>query len=271
MMIESIEQIPFHEIAYENVSSSRQVVVVSLPVVRARVDELPSGLDAIVVASDLQGLSLNSGDKDDRRLLGELLAEELAVLSELGELPPHDRIGVILAGDLFARLDRRGGYGDVRDVWRAFSSRFRWVAGVAGNHDIFSKMPSEPEFKAFVAEAGIYFLDGTVVSLDGLTLGGVSGIIGNPRKPFRRDEPSFVRAIKNVLAEKPSILVMHQNLDAVPNEKDIASHILEITHGYVSDFLVICGHRASDKPLLIYSNKLQVLNVNARAIILSQK
>lgn len=267
MMIESIEQAPFHEIAYENVSSSKQVVVVSLPVVRARVDELPSGVDAIVVASDLQGLSLNSGIEDGRKLLGEVLAEELVVLSGLGKLPPRDRIGVVLAGDLFARLDRRGGHGDVRDVWRAFSSNFRWVAGVAGNHDLFSEMPSEPEFKAFVAEPSIHFLDERVVSLDGLMLGGVSGIIGNPRKPFRRDEASFVRAIRNVLNENPDVFVMHQDLDAVALEKDLETHISESIRSSAPG-LVIHGHRASDEPLRVLPNGLQVLNVNARVVLL---
>jgi len=270
MQIESIEKKPFHEIAYENVNSNRQVVVVSLPVVRARVDDLPSALDAIVVASDLQGLTLVSGAEDERRLLGELLAEELAVLSELGELPPLDRTGVVLAGDLFARLDRRGGHGDVRHVWRAFSSRFRWVTGVAGNHDLFSEMPSEPEFRAFVAEPGIHFLDETVASLDGLTIGGVSGVIGNPRKPFRRDESSFVQAIQNVLTKKPDVLVMHQDTEALALGKDMATHITTSARNSLPD-LIICGHKANVGPLLVHSNGLEVLNVNARAVVLCRE
>ena len=37
---------------------------------------------------------------------------------------------------------KRGGFGDVREVWAAFSKHARWVAGVAGNHDDVSGVRS---------------------------------------------------------------------------------------------------------------------------------
>lgn len=106
-----------------------------------------------------------------------MLADGLEVLSELGEVPPLDRVGVILAGDLFARpgLDRRGGSGDVRAVWLALARRCRWVAGVAGNHDLFGPKPSVPDFQVFCQSPGVHFLDGDVAELEGLRIGGLSG------------------------------------------------------------------------------------------------
>ena len=89
----------------------------TLEVFSAKVDLLPSPIDALVVASDLQGRETELSSEDGpRRLLGEVVAEDLAVLSELGKLPSIDRMGVILCGDLFSRpaLDRRGGSGDCR-------------------------------------------------------------------------------------------------------------------------------------------------------------
>jgi hypothetical protein len=35
---------------------------------------------------------------------------------------------------------------DVRSVWRAFAADFRWVAGVAGTHDLFGKPPEREQF-----------------------------------------------------------------------------------------------------------------------------
>jgi hypothetical protein len=75
------------------------------------------------VVSDLQGIARGE-------LLGIAVAAELAPLTS-------EHTGVIIAGDMFsvAAADKRGGFGDVAPVWHAFADRFRWVAGVSGNHD----------------------------------------------------------------------------------------------------------------------------------------
>jgi Icc protein len=102
---------------------------------RGRVDGLPDGLEAVVLASDLQGRALadpHASEDVPLRLLGEAVADELHTLAELEEIPPPERMGVALAGDLYAAPDarKRGATGDVRSVWRAFARRgFRWVVG----------------------------------------------------------------------------------------------------------------------------------------------
>lgn len=117
---------------------------------------LPAGIEAVVATSDLQGREGPGTEPKNSRLLGQAVAEEIELLSSLRELPPLANTGVILAGDLYARegLDRRGGSGDAREVWRGFAERCRWVSGVAGNHDLFGNTPSVPDFKAFLKSDG---------------------------------------------------------------------------------------------------------------------
>ena len=66
-------------------------------------------------------------------MLGEVLAEDLRGLEEAELIPPRQRIGVLLAGDLYSAPagDKRGATGDVRPVWSAFARETLWVAGVA--------------------------------------------------------------------------------------------------------------------------------------------
>jgi|SRR3989339_1645547 len=67
---------------------------------------LPDGLDALVCASDLQRREALGG-----KPLGDILAEELEMLCVCDLLLPASRTGVLLCGDLYARieLDRLGG------------------------------------------------------------------------------------------------------------------------------------------------------------------
>ncbi len=100
-------------------------------------------------------------------------------------MPSLDRTGVLVAGDMYTvpGADKRGGTGDVRSVWYAFADRFRWVAGVAGNHDLFG---TPKQLAALTLERTAHVLDGSVVELDGLSVGGVSYVSGRRRKPGYR-------------------------------------------------------------------------------------
>ena len=111
----------------------------ALPILSGTVDALPDDLSALLIASDLQGVAPSADHGGALALLGEVLAQELRQLEDLDLIPPSRQIGVILAGDLFSAPagDKRGATGDVRSVWSAFAREARWVAGVAGNHDLF--------------------------------------------------------------------------------------------------------------------------------------
>lgn len=268
MRLQAIEAAPFHGIAYEVVTSGHGVAPATLPITKAIVDTLPPSLAAILATSDLQGREPGAAN-GRRRLLGEMVAEEMAILGELGVVPPATSTGVLLAGDLFSRplLDRRGGSGDVRPVWEAFGSRFRWVAGVAGNHDIFGEKPSVPDFKAFIEDERFHFLDGTLLEVEGLRLAGISGILGNPRKPFRREESAYLELLDKLLVLKPDLLLLHNGPD-VPAEGLRGQGCIRETLEAADPLLVICGHAHWDTPLAELSNGTQVLNVDARCVLI---
>src|SRR4051812_12692028 len=189
LQIVGIDDAQIREIHYLNASSRGSTDVERLPVERgALAAPLAAELDALIVCSDLQGVVPGPGGRSE--LLGVQVATVLEELAVDAAIPPAARTGVILAGDLYSvpAANKRGGYGDVADVWAAFAERFAWVAGVAGNHDDVSG----------VARLGarVHLLDGDLAEPDGLRIGGVGGIIGNPRKPGRRSEDQQLRTIE---------------------------------------------------------------------------
>jgi Icc protein len=237
-----------------------------LPVLSGSVNELPAPLEALVVASDLQGRELPHEGRP--RLLGTALAEELEARSLCGDLPPLDRVGVVLAGDLFAvpGADRRGGYGDVREVWRAFDARARWVVGVGGNHDGFGP-PGLAGVERFANRGVGHLLDGRRATLDGLAVGGVSGIVGNPRKPMRRRLDDFLERIRGLLKHELDLLVLHEGPPLPGGARRGHPEIAELLHDAPRDLLVVCGHTHSHDPLVRVGGR-QVLNVDGRVVVL---
>lgn len=251
---------PLHTMDYRSAApGGRGSVQMSLPVFEAVATGLPEALDALVATSDLQGIAITPAGP---LLLGEALAEELLVLCESGLLPRAARVGVLLAGDLFSspRADTRGASGDVRVVWRAFANRFRWVAGVAGNHDLFGSLDEQRALKARV-----HLLDMNQVSLDGLVVGGVSGIIGKPGKPNRKVEREFCRGIE-VAARGSDALVLHEP-PVGPAPDQIGK--LEVRDALLKSEarFVVCGH-AHWHTMLAELGEVQVLNVDGRVVVL---
>ncbi|MEZ6187846.1 MAG: metallophosphoesterase [Planctomycetota bacterium] len=251
---------PLSELSYLNAAGRGRVERVRLPLTTLRVEALPPGVEAILVASDLQGRALPDGAE----LLGLALARHCLELSSCGVLPDPERVGVILAGDLYAELGKRGGLGDVRGVWEAFAP-FRWVTGVAGNHDAFSEDPRDRAGIGRFRRRGHRVLDGDQVQLDGLVLGGVSGIVGNPRKPNRRSLDAFAEELELASLDAHA-LVLHEGpeVDGRTGNPDLTA--LVRAH---APPLVICGHRHWPSPLAELPCGRQVLNVDARAVVLT--
>ena len=272
MRITAIDKHPFHTLRYRNVAPGQGVAVEELPFLRATVDGMPPDIDAIIATADLQGRGLQDQEDGPPLLLGELLSGELEVLSERGDLPLLHRVGVLLGGDLFCRpgLDRRGGSGDVRLVWEALADRCRWVAGVGGNHDVFGPGWSILHLKAFKKQDRIAFLDDSEVMLDGLVIAGLSGTIGNPRRPFRRLEADFCACVKRLAAGGPDIFVMHDGPDVSGTELRGLPSVRE-TLECSRPTLVVRGHKQWSTPLATLANGTQVLNVDSRVVILAGK
>jgi Icc-related predicted phosphoesterase len=229
----------------------------------ATVDRLPADCDALFACSDLQG---RVGSSQGYRLMGEVVAEELASLCGAGAR----RIGVMLCGDLYVRpkLDRRAGVGDVRPVWRAFARRFRWVVGVAGNHDAFGNDPTE--VARFQTEPGIHLLDSRTVELGGLRIAGLGGIIGNPLKPQCRRKKDYVGALERLLGEEPDLVLLHQGPD-IPGEGLAGHRAIRRAIRRTSKPLVVCGHSHWKTPLASIGRGPQVLNLEARGLLLVRR
>lgn len=258
LQVVSIDDALIREVHYLNASSRDGSEVERLPVSRGHLAApLGAELDALIVCSDLQGIV--PGPQGRSELLGTQVAAVLEELAIDGAIPPAARTGVILAGDLYSvpAANKRGGYGDVADVWVAFVERFAWVAGVAGNHDDVSA----------VARLGarVYLLDGQLAELDGLRIGGVGGIIGNPRKPGRRSETDQLRAIDQAIGHDLDILILHEGPrggDRQPGNPAIRGVVEANAVG-----LTVCGHDHWEAPLAQHAHG-QILNVDARVVVL---
>lgn len=256
--IEGFGEEPIGEVRYLNASPRGGTVVARLPIVRAKVERLADELDAIIACSDLQGIV--RGRDGEAELLGVEVAAVLEELAFDGGLPPAARTGVILAGDLYSvpEANKRGGFGGVADVWRAFAGCFAWVAGVAGNHDDVDG----------VAEIGenVHLLDGDVAKVDGLRIGGVGGIISAKQKPGRRPEAAQLAQIDRVIDAGIDILVLHEG----PNGDDAQrgnSTIRDVIEAGGVGFTV-CGHDHWAHPLAAHEHG-QILNVDTRVVVMT--
>ena len=246
-----------------------------VPVLSAAVDTLPDGLDALLVTSDLQFIDTDTAPVDERRLFGEVVARELGTMADLGLLPDPSRTGVLLAGDLYAHraLTSRGGIGDVSVVWRAFDDAFAWVAGVAGNHDDFLGQTSRPRSMTLGSPR---LLDGDVATFDGLTVGGVCGVIGENSKPWRRAEADVVGAITDVLDASPDVLILHESPQPPSKthrgrgKPSLTRAILDHASGDHPP-LVISGHVGWADPLDGVEGGPQFLNVEERVVLLTRE
>jgi Icc protein len=236
---------------------------VQLSVERLAVDTLPAGCAALVAAGDLQGVA-PSPLGGEPVLLGLALADYLSVWAEAGLLPPPDRVGILLTGDLYSApgADRRGASGAVLDVWLAFAAAgCPMVFGIAGNHDEVTA--------AQVAELGpeVALLDGDRRGFGGRTVAGVSGIVGDPERAWRRTEKDFLKVVERVATPAPDALLLHEGpVGTRPGQlgRESVRKLLERR----APALTLCGHVHWDEPVAALGDG-HVVNVDARVIVLA--
>lgn len=267
MRIQSVSSQVTHVIPYLQAGTNDITEKAQLPIMRGVVEELPPSLEAIVCAGDLQGVDINAQPGQEPKLLGEVLADELLILLELLSIAPS-RTGIVLTGDFYSapQADKRGASGDVRRVWNAFRQRFRWVAGVLGNHDQFGA--TADELRDFTQQPNLYHLEGNSHVVDGLTLAGIGGIIGKPTKPLRHTPDKYLLLLAQLRQANPDLMILHPS-PAVAEQHCIGSEELGAVYEKQAYPLTVCGHVAWPMPLVELKNKNQILNVDAKAFILT--
>lgn len=240
-----------HEIAYRSSGSTTpRDLKLQILSVRYRCDRGPA--PTFLATADLQGRETGRSN----RLLGELVAEEIIALQQLGGLPNLDLC--VLCGDFFDYADLRklGGTGDVTEALNALSRTASETFAVLGNHDQIDLKKLRPE---------ITILDGDVVTSNSFAIGGVSGIIGNPERNNRKSESEFLSTVDKCSTSRTDLLLLHQG----PRGRTDADLGLDSINNRLrrrSDLLVIFGHCHWHEPFHIEGQNL-FCNVDSRVVV----
>ncbi|GIO87822.1 hypothetical protein J25TS5_47540 [Paenibacillus faecis] len=258
---EPIERLPYTAAA----PGSQGVSYEYLPVYLGEMLGLPDEADALIVASDLQGVA-GHGPLGTRspRLVGEELPELLALLLEgcLSQFRP-ERAVVLLCGDLYADPGQRGSSGDPLPVWEAFRREFGTVLGVAGNHDLLT---AEGRARLEALPGVDYYAESKTAQHRGLVVGGLGGVTGRAGKPNRMPEADFVSALKTLVRRGPDVLLLHQGPDVptlgLPGHSGIRRELEA-----APPLLVCCGHVHWARPLAELGNGTQVINTDGRELV----
>jgi hypothetical protein len=262
MRISGIDGAPFHLLSYA-LSPSANAARCELPFFRAFVDGLPDPLDAILAAADLQGVA----DADGKTIgLGEAVAREIQRLQETGRLPARDRTAAILAGDLHARA----GEDDVRPTWLAIKHACRWVAGVAGNHDRFGPVASPATARDAFDDRDAHLLDGSTVTVNGIRIGGLGGIVGGTDGPWHRRETDYNAALLSLVEHHCDILVLHDGPNVAGTDLPGWPSVRRVLEAG-APVLLIRGHDYWPDPVAELANGTQVLNVEGRVVVLQRR
>jgi len=260
-----IETYPYIEVGTgKSVDGQPIILHKHLPIYLGEFEKADTSIDFLIICSDLQGMVEEAGQYS---LLGEALPEFLKLLIDL-ELneTKQSNIGVLLCGDLYTSLDKRGASGDVRKVWLEFSKYFKWVAGVAGNHDRFGNAADLAEFKVTPT---IFLLHKEIQVIDNIKIGGISGIIGRADKIHRVDEKEYLSTIKKLSKKELDFLLLHETPD-FPAMKLIGNAKIRETIEQSTPTHICCGHCHWEQTLITLANQSKLLNVDAKVVILKK-
>lgn len=266
LKIVSIAEEPLEQIPYVSAAAGGQGISYEwLPVYWGEILGLPQEVDALIVASDLQGMAIHSVTGEyGGSLLGEELPGSLELLLQI-HMPDIDRdkVLVCLCGDLYGDPVKRGSSGDPLPVWMAFRKEFGTVLGVNGNHDVLSR-----EGQAELAsQTGIHlFSEPDIMRLKGLHIAGLGGVTGRGDRPNRKPEGEYLEALRNLLHRGPDVLLLHQGPEVPEDRLPGHSGIREQLEAGPR-LLLFCGHVHWDQPLAELDNGTQILNTDGRVLL----
>lgn len=256
---EPIERISFLTIPQNSIEPSEY----SLPIYKGKIEGLPENINAIVVTSDLQGVVIQN---DENVLLGEILAENLKLIFDI-YFPEIDRKETIvfLCGDLYTDLIKRGQSGNPTKVWEKFASVFGQTIGIGGNHDKFDNVEDINKIQ------NAKLLINEIFEIEGLRIGGLSGIIGRADKNFRLQETDYLKALSNLLSKKPNILLTHLSPQISDEDLQGDENITKILEKGNKTTL-FCGHSHWEyNKAFDMKNETQILNADTKVFILTKK
>jgi len=261
---EPIDTYPYLEVGSGQLDEQGNPIIYHkiLPIYLGEFENDKTDLEYLIICSDLQGISEERGEQ---KLLGETLPEYLKLLLEVEyDISKKSKIGVLLTGDFYTNLEKRGSSGDVRNVWKAFNEQFDWVIGVAGNHDRFGTEEEENDFKN---QEHIYLLHKNIQEIDGLKIGGISGIIGRGDKTNRVDENEYLDTLKKLLKKDLDFILLHETPD-FPKLNFIGNSKIREVIENGSESKIICGHCYWEKTIVKFENQSTILNVDSKVVIL---
>jgi Icc-related predicted phosphoesterase len=133
------------------------------------------------------------------------------------------------------------------------------VFGVAGNHDEVTA--------AQVAELGpdVALLDGSRRDFGGVTVGGISGIVGDPGRALRRTEKDFVTLAGKVTTPPPDVLLLHEGPTG-NRPGQLGRAMLRSTLERRAPALTLCGHVHWAEPVAVLGDG-HIVNVDARVVV----
>lgn len=257
-----IESFPYLEVGGKTDSHTgkNEILHRSLPVQYGEAEIRGADIDFLIITSDLQGIAEENGKQF---LLGEKLPSFLKTLLEI-EFPETQKVGVLLCGDLYTSLEKRGTSGDVRTVWQEFNNHFSWVVGVAGNHDSFGNLQDQIDFDSL---ENTHLLHMNSVRIGGLKIGGISGIIGRSDKPNRTAERDYLSGLNKLLKGDLDLVLIHETPDN-PDHQLIGNSKIRQTIEISPKSTICCGHCYWEKTYVEFENQSQVINVDSKVLLL---
>lgn len=261
--LEPIDTYPYLEVGSGQSNSGELIILYKeLPIYLGEFKNQKSTIDFLIIYSDLQGAIEIDGEY---KLLWEELPAYLNLLLQIElDATEQSQSGVLLCGDMFTNLDKRGSDGDVRSVWKEFNNYFDWVAGVAGNHDRFG---DEKELEAFNKIENVFLLHNQIKELNNLTIGGISGIIGRGDKINRVKEEEYLKALKGLLKKNLDFILLHETPD-FPKLKLKGNTKIRTVIENEEAGNIFCGHCHWGKTLAKFEKGSIVMNVDSKVVIL---
>ncbi|MFC1785602.1 hypothetical protein ACFL0J_08275 [Candidatus Neomarinimicrobiota bacterium] len=94
-------------------------------------------------------------------------------------------------------------------------------------------------------------------------------MVGNPRKPFRKNITDITIILERLCKLNPDILIMHEGPRKIGSND--AEQIQLLNKTIIDNYkgLVICGHKVEDHPLYALTENVQVLNTAERVFLFS--